>query len=226
MRQAPHAVRLRSPLVASHAEQLDIFDDTGRHVGTKSRDVVHRDGDWHQVFHVLIVRNDPDRDPTVVLQRRSETKAAFAGLLDLSATGHLEAGEQPRDGVRELAEEMGITADPADLVPLGVRRIVEASGEGKLNKELAHVFLLADQRALRDYRPDPREVSGVVEAGIDQLLDLFAGRADDTPARCGPADPPTPCTLRRSDFVPGDQYWITALVMAGRFAAGLTPLAI
>ena len=219
-------MRLRSPPVASHAEQLDIYDDSGRHLGTKARDAVHRDGDWHRVFHVLIVRTDPDQDPTVVLQRRSEAKAAFPGLLDLSATGHLEAGEEPRDGLRELAEEMGIDADPADLVPLGVRRVVDASGEGKLNKELAHVFLLADQRPLRDYRPDPREVSGVAEAGIEDLLGLFADPTGNVVAGCGPADPPTPCTLGHDDFVPGDSYWITALVMAERFATGRTPLAI
>ena len=212
--------------MVSHAEQLDIFDDTGRHLGTKARDAVHRDGDWHQVFHVLIVRTEPEREPSVVLQRRSETKAAFPGLVDLSATGHLEAGERPPDGVRELAEEMGIDADPGDLVPLGVRRIVEASGEGKLNKELAHFFLLADQRPLSRYRPDQREVSAVVEAGIDRLLDLFADPTKEAAARCGPADPPTPCTLRHDDFVPGDSYWITALIMAERFATGRAPLAI
>jgi isopentenyldiphosphate isomerase len=212
--------------VASHAEQLDIFDDTGRHVGTKGRDAVHRDGDWHQVFHVLIVRPGADPDPTVVLQRRSETKAAFAGLVDLSATGHLEAGEQPRDGIRELAEELGITVEPADLVPLGFRRIVEASGEGKLNKEMANLFLLSDQRPLEDYRPDPLEVSDVIESGIDGLLDLYAGRTDAVAARCGRGGPTSTCSLDHADFVPGDQYWITALVMAQRFAAGLTPLAI
>ena len=216
------------PPVASSGEQLDVYDDTGRHVGTKDRDAVHRDGDWHQVFHVLIVRPDGDPGPTVVLQRRAETKAAFPGLVDLSATGHLEAGERPRDGVRELTEELGITVEPADLVSLGVRRIVEASGEGKLNKELANLFLLADQRPLDDYRPDRREVSVVVETTIDGLLDLFADRIGAASARCtsGPTDPPSRSTLGRGDFVPGDQYWITALVMAQRFAAGLTPLAI
>ena len=212
--------------MVSHAEQLDIFDDTGRHLGTKARDAVHRDGDWHQVFHVLIVRAEPGRDPSVVLQRRSETKTAFPGLVDLSATGHLEAGERPREGIRELTEEMGIDADPADLVALGVRRIVEASGEGKLNKELAHFFLLADRRPLSRYRPDQREVSGVVEVGIARLLELFADPTREAAAHCGPAVPPTPCTLRHDDFVPGDSYWITALIMAERFAAGRAPLAI
>ena len=214
--------------MTSAGEQLDIYDDTGRHVGIKGRDAVHRDGDWHQVFHVLIVRPGADRGPTVVLQRRSDAKAAFPGLIDLSATGHLEAGERPRDGVRELTEELGIVVEPADLVPLGVRRIVEASGEGKLNKEMANLFLVADQRPLDAYRPELREVSAVVETGIDGMLDLFAGRAEVVPARCaaGPPAPPSACSLRHADFVPGDQYWITALVMAQRFAAGRTPLAI
>ncbi len=212
--------------MASEREQLDIFDDAGRHVGTKGRTSVHRDGDWHQVFHVLIVRPTARPSPTVVLQRRSRDKVAFPELLDFSATGHLAAGETPLDGRRELAEELGVESDPADLVSLGVRRIVEAGTEGTLNKELAHFFLLADDRPLSDFRPEPTEVSHAVEVTIDDLLDLFADRTSTAPARFFPADGGEVGRIRRRDFVPGAQYWIAALVMADRFAAGRTPLAI
>ena len=59
---------------------LDVFDDMGRHLGVKPRDQVHLAGDWHRVFHCQIttVRNDI---PTLVLQRRSQLKAAFPGCL-------------------------------------------------------------------------------------------------------------------------------------------------
>ena len=65
-------------------EMLDIFDDMGRHLGVKPRDQVHLAGDWHRVFHCQIatIRNGV---PSLVLQRRSNAKAAFPGLLDISA---------------------------------------------------------------------------------------------------------------------------------------------
>ena len=87
---------------------LDVFDDMGRFLCVKPRDEVHQAGDWHRVFHCQIatIRNGV---PSLVLQRRSDQKAAFPGLLDLSAAGHLSAGESPTDGVRELAEELGFS---------------------------------------------------------------------------------------------------------------------
>ena len=148
---------------APGVEMLDIFDDLGRHLGIKPRDAVHQSGDWHKVFHCQIV-TVRDGVPVLVLQRRSNHKAAFPGLLDLSAAGHLAAGEAPLDGVRELAEELGVSANRDDLVLLGERRLIDDSGEGLLNKELTSVFLLRDDRPLVDYVLQTAEVDGVFDA--------------------------------------------------------------
>ena len=87
------------------------------------------------MFHCQIttVRNDI---PSLILQRRSQLKAAFPGLLISALQVTLAAGELPADGVRELEEELEVVADPNDLVLLGERRLVDDSGEGQLNKEL------------------------------------------------------------------------------------------
>ncbi|MFT7650185.1 MAG: isopentenyldiphosphate isomerase [Candidatus Poriferisodalaceae bacterium] len=215
---------------ASHVEHLDIFDDVGRHIGVKSRRDVHLDGDWHHVFHCQIVA-DRDGIATTVLQGRSMTKAAFPGLLDISAAGHLAAGETPEDGLRELEEELGVRAEAAHLTSLGVRRLVDDSGEGTLNRELTHVFLLRDDRPIEDYVVDPGEVSGVWEVAISDLLALLGGSIDSVTidgvleagantARSAQRD------LTLADLVPSDGYWVTLMVMAQRFHAGDTPLAI
>ena len=85
---------------APGVEMLDVFDDLGCHLGVKPRDAVHQSGDWHKVFHCQIV-TIRGGIPVLVLQRRSTEKAAFPGLLDISAAGHLAAGEAPPDGVRD-----------------------------------------------------------------------------------------------------------------------------
>jgi isopentenyldiphosphate isomerase len=219
-------------------ELLDVFDELGRHRGVRDRATVHAEGWWHQVFHALVVTG---RDGgAVVLQRRARAKVAFPGLLDLSATGHLAAGERPVDGLRELREELGVDVDPAALRPLGVRRLVDHTPEGT-NRELAHVFLVRDDRPLEDYRPDPSEVSGVVELAIDAALDLFAGRSRQVAALelgAGGLEA-APVLLTTDDFVPepplldvrvadapAHGYWVTVLVMAARLLAGDDRLAI
>jgi isopentenyldiphosphate isomerase len=220
----------------SDDEILDVVDEMGRHIGSASRRAVHTEGLWHQVAHILLVA-ERDGVPTAVLQRRADHKATFPGLFDLSATGHLTAGESPRDGVRELYEELGIVLAPEALVPLGVRRIVDEVPEG-VNRELCHVFLVRDDRPLADYSPDPEEVSAVVDLPIAGGLDLVAGAIESV--NCGArrvgAEVDETLVVRLADLVPEAPfaavetyppgYWTTLLVMAERFAAGDGRLAI
>ncbi len=215
---------------AAGVELLDIVDDMGRHLGVKPRDAVHRDGDWHRVFHcqIVTVRNDV---PVAVLQRRSTAKLAFPGLLDISAAGHLAAGEQPHDGVRELTEELGVAPDPDALVPLGVRRLVDDSGEGNLNRELTSVFLLRDDRPLDGYIIEPSELDSVVDVPIDGLLGLLGGRhrhleVSGVAAAGQPHAQEITERITVDDLVPGGDYWVTLMVMAQRFLRGELPLAI
>ena len=61
-------------------------------------------GLWHRAFiGVLVNENDE-----VLMQQRSETKEKYPGLWDLSAAGHVIAGEDSFSAVvRELSEEIG-----------------------------------------------------------------------------------------------------------------------
>ncbi len=209
----------------------DIFDDLGRHIGTKTRAAVHRDGDWHKVFNCLVVQLGRE-EPAVLLQLRGTASPAFPNLLDLTAGGHLLAGEPPSmGGIRELEEELGVEVTPDDLVSLGVRRGVIVDSKGILHRELIHAFLLLDDRPLEAYRLRPGEVGGLFECSVTELL-----AALDAPSKSVQGngivirENGTMGSSRRSftkaDLVPNDPYWITMLVMAERLALGRRPLGI
>jgi isopentenyldiphosphate isomerase len=206
-------------------EVLDVVEPDGSWTGTAPRAEVHARGLWHQVFHCLVVRRDPPA--RVVLQQRHRNAPSFPGKLDLSATGHLAAGEAPLDGRRELEEELGIEVDPADLVPLGTRLLVDDGGEGR-NRERANVYLLADDRPLDRFRPDPDAVEALVEVTVEDLLAVVAHPSAQVPAlRWVPGREVEPVTVTGGDLVPAvDGYWTVLAVMAQRFAANQQPLAI
>jgi len=206
-------------------ELLDAFDDSLRPLGPTPRRAVHRDGLWHQVFHCLIVRSDePAR---VLLQRRPAAARSFAGLLDLSATGHLLAGEEPRAGVRELTEEIGVVASPDGLVPLGCRLLVDDSGEGR-NREIVNAFLLPLDTPLAEFDLTGCDVAGLVEIEGAALLTILADNAAVVAARELSVDGDVAdIECRATDLVPPtDGYWTILAIMAARYAGGQSPLAI
>jgi len=214
---------------APGVEHLDVVDEVGRYVRTAPRDEVHERGEWHRVFHCQVVTLR-DGVPTAVLQQRSRTKAAFPGLIDISAAGHLAAGETPLDGVRELEEELGIAPARADLVPLGVRRLADDSGEGRLNCELTSVYLLRDDRPLTGYVLARDEVDAVLDVPIADLLALLGGAPSITVQGVSSAGHPDAqkmaLEVSLDDFVPSSEYWVVLMVMAQRFLAGQGPLAV
>jgi isopentenyl-diphosphate delta-isomerase len=68
---------------------------------------VHRQSLAHR--SVLVLLYDPAGK--VYLQKRAATKQFYPGRYDVSASGHVRAGESRQDAAaRELGEELGITA--------------------------------------------------------------------------------------------------------------------
>lgn len=223
----------------SAGELIDTFDDRGRLLGPLDRAEAHRQGLWHQVAHVLIIAGRPE-GPAAILQRRSLSKRTFPGLVDLSATGHLAAGEHPRQCVREVQEELGADVAPAELFPLGVRRLVDATPEG-INRELVHVFLVRRDDPLSTYRPDPTELESVIEVPIQALLTALD--PDREPVFLAPAEEMMAdgelhaVTLGAGDLVPEPAlldvsgthpraYWVSVLSVALAYMEGRRPLAI
>ena len=110
------------------SELFDVYDEALNHIGVKARAAVHRDGDWHQVFHCWVIGRDADGGSFVILQKRAPNKD-YPGKIDISAAGHLEAGETVRDGVREIEEELGLQVGFEDLIPLGRRLGIMKDGD-------------------------------------------------------------------------------------------------
>ena len=188
---------------ASGPELIDIVSPaTGEVLEQSDRKSVHAEGQWHQVFHCLVLRPCAG---TIILQRRAQTKKAFPGLLDLSVTGHLSSGETPLDGLREYEEELGVPIEPEALISLGTRLLADNNGEGK-NREMVHLFFVRDDRPLTDYRPPAHEVDGLVEVSAEDFLTILA---DPTAtAQCSTIASVTPQepaeqSISQSDLVEG-----------------------
>ncbi len=97
-------------------EIFDIVDENGQPTGeTVTRSQAHAEGIRHRTAHIWVVRENGDKTE-ILLQKRAMNKDSFPGRYDTSSAGHIQTGDEPlKFAVRELSEELGIQADPADL---------------------------------------------------------------------------------------------------------------
>jgi isopentenyldiphosphate isomerase len=94
-------------------EMIDLYNPDGTPCGrTASRDEVHRLGLWHKTVHIWVLTPEGE----LLLQKRSPEKESHPGLWDISAAGHITAGDTSlHAAVRELGEEIGMAAEETDL---------------------------------------------------------------------------------------------------------------
>lgn len=154
---------------------IDIYDANLRLVGKKDRKQAHYDGEWHRTFHCWVIADRRGR-PCVLFQMRSPRMRNFPGLLDVSAAGHLAAGESTEDGIREVMEELGIPVDRADVIYIGDRVEVADQDNGQRNREYQAVHLLRLHANRQTFKPDPHEIHGLYWMNLSEGLDFFAGR--------------------------------------------------
>lgn len=197
------------------SEMLDVYDEQGRHVGVKERAAVHRDGDWHRVFHCWVTWRDGQGRDQVFFQRRGARKPTFPLHLAVTVGGHYSAGESTEDGVREMREELGIDLPFSALIPCGSRRI-EARWNGLVDREIADTFVYVSDRPLTDYPVMRPEVEDLVSVPVDAGLALFAGERDRICAQSSSGD----CSIALADFVPHhEEMFSGALRLARRVLA-------
>jgi len=206
-------------------EMFDIYDEALNHIGWKPRDEVHREGEWHRVFHCWVIYRDAEGEDWVIIQKRAANKTTWPDFLDVSAAGHYEAGEAVPDGLRELEEELGLTPQFDALIPLG-KRVSIARYKDIIDCQIADVFFYICDQPLSAYRYQKEEIAGLVAVNVDEALALFSGEVESINAPAAGLGVPI-ITISPDDFIPThDRYFYKTLVLAKRCLNGESHLLI
>ena len=127
-------------------EYLDIVDEKGNPTGeTVERSLAHGEGIRHRTAHLWLIRQK-EGSLQILLQKRSADKDSHPGSYDISSAGHIPAGVgYTASAVRELEEELGITASEEELICCGDRKILWDDvfhGKPFHDRQVSRVFLL------------------------------------------------------------------------------------
>ncbi|KAJ3695424.1 hypothetical protein LUZ60_000801 [Juncus effusus] len=125
----------------NNEEFLDVLTESGEKTGiSKSRKLVHRDGDFHRAVHVWFYAG---RTGELLLQRRA-SRDSWPEQWDISSAGHVSAGDSSLvTARREVEEELGLKLPNYAFELLFVcvqQRIV--SSRSFMNNEYDDIYLV------------------------------------------------------------------------------------
>ena len=159
-------------------EMLDIFDKNYIHIGTSSKEDVHKLGLWHQVAGCIFLDSTEN---TILFQYKnaSHNEVAHQNKIDLSVGGHILAGETIQNGIiREIKEESSLDILPEELDYIGYKTTnVDATPTYKI-REFCHIFFLDKKFNLEELHSIDDEVLYYISFNIDELQDFILNKKE------------------------------------------------
>jgi len=158
-------------------EWLKVFDENYEVKGKATRMDVHTKGLWHETVHFWLITVIKEKY-YIFLQKRSKSKKDYPNLYDISAAGHLMVTESPRDGLRELQEELGFsTVNRNKLHKLGiVKNIIHT--DRITDNEFSHLYVYMVNESI-SFQLQEEEVSEMVITEFDSFYEFCMGARSD-----------------------------------------------
>ena len=156
-------------------EYLDIVDENGIPTGEKiERSIAHKTGVRHRTSHLWLVRKR-DEHVQVLIQKRCLTKDSHPGCYDISSAGHIPAGSDfVPSALRELSEELGVSATAEELIFCGLRRYHHKNvfhGKTFSDHQVSAVYILWRDIPEEQIHCQPSEIESVRWIDLDELYE-------------------------------------------------------
>ena len=164
-------------------EYFDVLDERGNYTGrTASRKECHKEGLWHRATVVFILSSDNKR---VLLQQRSANKKLWPNLWDMSAGGHLLAGEfSYESAIRETREELGIDITLADMEAIGATSSETFEGP-IINRHYNEHYIVHKDIDIADIKMQEEEVQAVEWVDVEDLIQKIQNDYDGLTKKIG-----------------------------------------
>lgn len=164
-------------------EYFDVLNECGEFTGkVETRDNCHKQGLWHRANYGFIFNKNGD----VLSQKRSKTKKLWPDLWDITAGGHVLAGEFGYEAlIREVKEELGIDIEQKDLLYLVGSTSVNVKGD-IINKHFNECFIINKDVDISKIKLQEEEVSEIKWFTKEEILNRINNNYEGITDKTGP----------------------------------------
>ena len=151
-------------------EYIDTYNEKHEFIDRFEKGKAHRLGLWHDTFGVLIF-NPRTKKVFFQLKNHLHNNVCLSDLLEITAGGHLQAGEKIEDGIREVYEETGLEISFKSLIKCYTRNC--DIDNGMVIREFQHYYILPLDIDINDLRMDNDEVIGFIEIDLENCENII-----------------------------------------------------
>jgi isopentenyldiphosphate isomerase len=153
-------------------EYIDIVSENGEPTGKVAlKSEAHKNGWWHNTIHLWLYTKNGE----ILLQQRSRKKLIYPLLWDVSAAGHIDAGESfIQAAIRETKEELGLDLTKKELIKIGVHKHLSSYANGTIRDNEFHQVYLAELKVdIKQLSPQEDEVEAIKLVSIEEFNSLL-----------------------------------------------------
>lgn len=149
-------------------EFFDVLTEKGEYTGNvETREQCHKQGLWHKAVVVFIINSKKQ----VLLQRRSPNKKMWPNMWDITAGGHVLAGEFGFQAIiREAKEELGLDLNKNDITFIGSSISTNIKGD-IINNHFNEYYIARKDIDETELKLQEEEVSEVKWIDKDEIIE-------------------------------------------------------
>lgn len=164
-------------------EYFDVLNEHGEFTGrVENREVCHEQGLWHRAIYGFIFNKNGD----VLLQKRSANKKLWPNLWDITAGGHVLAGEFGYQAlIREMREELGLDISKTEIMYL-VGSTSTNIQKNIINNHFNECYIVNKDVDISKIKLQEDEVSDIRWFTRQEIIDRINNNYDGITDKTGP----------------------------------------
>lgn len=196
---------------------VTIYNCFNKEIGTEHKKVVHQKGLWHRAVSFILL--DTTSREIIFQHSEAPSEIKWDGFFVKMNGGHIQHGEEPIEGFRELEEELGLKDRAESSHYAGTYQLSVQFSDDFINNEFVYFYIVPGDDIKKDVQFDEHEVKSIISVNVDDALALLLGDKKEIDATVSGSDDELHVTFSKDNFrnFTDDNLYLRIMIAAKRY---------